>query len=49
MSGDKMINIVTQEEISPFDTEYLLNCLSFGENLFQDFNRERLDLKTVSQ
>ena len=48
MSGDKMINIVTQEEISPFDTEYLLNCLSFGEKLFQDFNHERLDLKTVS-
>ena len=40
MSGDKMINIVTQEEISPFDTEYLLNCLSFGEKLFQDFNHE---------
>ena len=38
MSGDKMINIVTQEEISPFDSEYLLNCLSFGEKLFQDLN-----------
>ena len=43
-----MINIVTQEEILPFDTEYLLNCLSFGEKLFQDFIHERLDLKTVS-
>ena len=48
MSGDKMINIVTQEEISPFNTEYLLNCFSFGEKLLQDFNHERLDLKTVS-
>ena len=48
MSGDKMINIVTQEEISPFDTEYVLNCLSLGEKLLQDFNHERLDLKTVS-
>ena len=38
-SGDKMINIVTQEEISPFDTEYLLNCLFVGEKLFLDFNR----------
>ena len=26
----------------------MLNCLSFGEKLFQDFNHERLDLKTVS-
>ena len=42
MSVDKMINIVTQEEISPFDTEYLLNCLYFGEKLLQDFNHERL-------
>ena len=39
MSGD----IVTQEEISQFDTEYLLNSLSFGEKLFQDFNHERLE------
>ena len=34
MSGD----IVTQEEISTFDTEYLLYYLSFGKKLFHDFN-----------
>ena len=37
-----------QKEVSPFDTEYLLNCLSFGEQPFLDFNHVRLDLKTVS-
>ena len=45
MSGD----IVTQEEISPFDTEYLLYYLSFGKKLFRDFNHERLELKIISQ
>ena len=44
MSGD----IVTQEEISPFDTEYLLYYLSFGKKLFQDFNHERLELKIIN-
>ena len=40
MSGDRLINIVTQNEIPLSQTEYLLDCLPFGERLIQDFNRE---------
>ena len=45
--GNKLINTVTHEELT-HEPEYLLNCVPFGEKLYEDFVRDRLDLKTIS-
>ena len=36
----KLINIVTLKEVS--NSDYLLNCVSFGEELYRNFLEERL-------
>ena len=40
--------MVTQQEIPIDETQHLLDCLDFGQKLFEEFNHERLELKTVS-
>ena len=43
--SDKLINIVTKQELQ--NTEYLLNSISFGEKLYDEFITHRLDEKSV--
>lgn len=47
-SGNKLINVVNQQELPYVETRHLLDCLDFGEKLFEEFIYERLELKTVS-
>lgn len=47
MFGNKLINIITHEELT-FESEYLLNCIPFGDKLYADFVKYRLELKTIS-